>query len=118
MVHMSMATTRTASRHAGAASASQYTASSAVRPSTCPSRPLAAGQVKEAGMPPVREHVLPGLLIKPPPGPAPAVLVDAQVRHRRGRLLQHQVSRGGERAVGGRLWSTGTAVRSSTYERV
>ena len=85
MVHMSMATTRTASRHAGAASASEYTASSAVRPSTCSSGPLAAGQVKEAGMPPVREqHVLPGLLIKPPPGPAPAVLVDAQVRHRRG----------------------------------
>jgi putative transposase len=37
--HMSIATTRTASRQAGAACASQYAASSAVRPSTWPSSP-------------------------------------------------------------------------------
>ena len=50
-----------------------------------PQQALAAGQVKEAGVPPVGEqHVLPGVLIQPPPGPAAAVLVDAQVRHRAG----------------------------------
>jgi hypothetical protein len=51
-------------------------------------------------VPPVREQqVLPGVLIDAPPGPAAAVLVDAQVRHRRGGLLQHRVRRGGERLV-------------------
>jgi hypothetical protein len=39
MVHMSMATIRTAFRQAGVASASQYATSSAVRPSTWPSMP-------------------------------------------------------------------------------
>ena len=39
MEHMSIATTRTASRQAGVAWASQYAASSAVRPSTWPSSP-------------------------------------------------------------------------------
>ena len=39
MEHMSIATTRIASRQAGAAWASQYAASSAVRPSTWPSSP-------------------------------------------------------------------------------
>ena len=39
MLHMSIATTRIASRQAGAACASQYAASSAVRPSTWPSSP-------------------------------------------------------------------------------
>ena len=39
MLHMSIATTLIASRHAGAAPASQYAASSAVRPSTWPSSP-------------------------------------------------------------------------------
>ena len=38
-VHMSMATTSTRSRQAGGAWSSQYAASSAVRPSTCPSMP-------------------------------------------------------------------------------
>ena len=47
-----------------AAWASQYAASSAVRPSTCPSSALIPGQVEEAGMPPVGEQqVLAGLLI-------------------------------------------------------
>jgi hypothetical protein len=39
MAHMSIATTSTASRQAGVAPASQYAVSSAVRPSTWPSRP-------------------------------------------------------------------------------
>ncbi len=39
MPHMSMQTARIASRQAGAAPASQYAASSAVRPCTCPSSP-------------------------------------------------------------------------------
>ena len=63
-------------------------------------QPLLPGQVEEAGVPPVREQqVLPGLLVTLPAGPAAAVLVDAQVRHRRGGLLQHRVRRGGERLV-------------------
>ena len=65
-----------------------------------PQQPLIPGQVKEAGMPPVGEqHVLPGFLIVPPPGPAAAVLIDPQVRHRRGRLLQHRARGGGERRM-------------------
>jgi hypothetical protein len=39
MLHRSMHTTWTASRHAGVAPASQYAASSAVRPCTWPSSP-------------------------------------------------------------------------------
>jgi hypothetical protein len=59
-----------------------------------------AGQVVEAGVPPVRElHVLPGLRIQPPPGPAAAVLVDAQVRHRGGSRAQHPISPAGERVM-------------------
>jgi hypothetical protein len=38
-----------------------------------------SGQAEEAGVPPVREQqVFPGVLIGAPPGPAAAVLVDAQ----------------------------------------
>jgi len=40
-------------------------------------QPLVPGQVKEAGVPPVREqHILPGVLIGAPAGPAAAVLID------------------------------------------
>ena len=63
-------------------------------------QPLLPGQVKEAGVPPVGEQqVLPGVRVQRPPGPAAAVLIDAQVRHRRGRLLQHRARRGGERRM-------------------
>ena len=51
MPHMSMQTARIASRQAGAAPASQYAASSAVRPCTCPSSPcfqLAPGTWNQA----------------------------------------------------------------------
>ena len=65
-----------------------------------PQQPLIPGQVKEAGVPPVGEQqVFPGLLIDAPPGPAAAVLIDAQVRHRRRGLLQHRVRRGSERRM-------------------
>ena len=51
-------------------------------------------------MPPVRElHVLPGQLVCAPPGPAAAVLVDAQVRDRGGGIVQHLVRGLRERAV-------------------
>jgi hypothetical protein len=51
-------------------------------------------------MPPVgKQLILPGLLTGTPPGPAAAVLVDAQVRHRHRGLLQHRVCGGGERLV-------------------
>ncbi len=47
---------------------------------------LTPGQVKETGVPPVGEqHVLPGVRVGSEAGPAAAVLVDAQVRHRRRR---------------------------------
>jgi hypothetical protein len=51
-------------------------------------------------VPPVGQQlILPGLLIGTPPGPATAVLIDAQVRHRGRPLLQHRVRGGGERLV-------------------
>ena len=56
MEHMPVATTWTASRQAGAAWASQYAASSAVRPSHLAQQPLLPGQVEEAGVPPVGEQ--------------------------------------------------------------
>jgi len=87
MLYRSMQTTRTPSRHAAATPASQYAASSALRPWTRPSsnvgRPL-----EEVGVPPVRDQdVFPGLLIDGEPCPAAAVRVDAQMCHRRWRLL-------------------------------
>ena len=66
-------------------------------------QPLVPGQVKEAGVPPVRQqHVLPGVLIQPPLGTTAAVLVDAQVRDPGGRLLQQRIGPGGERVMRGR----------------
>ena len=63
-------------------------------------QPLLAGQVEEAGVPPVCEQqVFPGLLIDAPPGPAAPVLVDAQVRHRRGSLVHYRARRRGERVM-------------------
>ena len=47
MLHRSMQTTRTASRHAGVALASQYAASSAVRPCTWPSSPCRPSRSKK-----------------------------------------------------------------------
>ena len=45
--------------------------------------PLHRGQVIKAGVPPVRNlHVLAAVRVAPPPGPAAAVLVNAQVSHR------------------------------------
>src|SRR5690349_1678756 len=100
---MSMATTRTASRQAGVAPASQYAASPAVRPSTWPSRPLTAGQVIKAGVPPVREKgVLAGLLVAPPPCASAAVLVNAQVSDRFRVLAEDCAGLLPERGVRGR----------------
>jgi hypothetical protein len=63
-------------------------------------QPLLSGQVEEAGVPPVSEQdVLPGLLIGGEAHPAAAVLIDAQVRHRRRGLLDHRVRGGGERLM-------------------
>ena len=77
-----------------------------------PQQPLPAGQVKEAGVPPVgQQHILPGLLIDPPPGPAAAVLIDAQVRHRGRGLLQHRARGGGERRMGHRPGDPGVPGR-------
>ena len=57
-------------------------------------------QVKEAGVPSVSQQlIIPGLLIGAPPAPAAAVLIDAQVRHRRRDLLQHRIRCGGERLM-------------------
>jgi fructosamine-3-kinase len=57
---------------------------------------LLPGQVVETGVPPVRQlHVLSGLLVAPPPGPAALVLVNAQVRDRSSRLAQDPVRGGG-----------------------
>jgi hypothetical protein len=41
-----------------------------------------------------QENVLAGLRIGAPPGPAAPVLIDPQVRHRRGRLQQRVRARG------------------------
>jgi hypothetical protein len=63
-------------------------------------QPLLAVQVEEAGVPPVRQQgVVPGPLIDGEAGPAAAVLVNAQVRHRRCGLVQERVRGGGERVV-------------------
>ncbi|HJZ02057.1 MAG TPA: hypothetical protein VJ305_15135 [Streptosporangiaceae bacterium] len=63
-------------------------------------QPLIPGQVKETGVPPVCEQqVFPGARIEAPPGPAAAMLVDAQIRHQRRGLLQHRVRRGSERRM-------------------
>ena len=100
MLHESMQATWTASRHAGVAPASQYAASSAVRPSTWPSSPCWPSRSKKQVCHLSASTVYsPVLLIDGEPGPAAAVLVDAQVRHRRCGLAQHRVSGGGERPV-------------------
>ncbi len=100
MLHKSMHTTWTASRQAGVAPASQYAASSAVRPFHLAQQALLTVQVEEAGVPPVREQaVLPGLLIDGEAGPAAAVLIDPQVRHRRGIPLQQRIGPRRERLM-------------------
>ncbi len=66
-------------------------------------QPMVAGQVKEAGMPAVgQQHVLPAARIDGEPGPAAAVLIDAQVHHRGRRLAQHRFRLIDERPVRGR----------------
>ena len=109
---MSMQTTWTASRHAGVAPASQYAASSAVRPCTCPSSPCRPSRSKkQVCHRSASSDVLPGLLVDGEPGPAAAVLIDAQVRHRRHGLVQHRVRGGGERLVGDRPGDPGVPGR-------
>ena len=100
MLHKSMQTTWTASRHAGVAPASQYAASSAVRPCTCPSSPCRPDRSKKQVCHlSASSDVLPGLRIDGEAGPAAAVLIDAQVRHRGRGLVQQRVRGGGERIV-------------------
>ena len=66
-------------------------------------QPLVAGQVVEAGVPPVSEQdILAGLLVAPPPGTAAAVLVNAQVSDRRDLLPEDRVRLLPERPVRGR----------------
>jgi hypothetical protein len=88
MLHKSMQATRIASRPAGVAPASQYAASSAVRPCTCPSSPCWPSRSKKQVC-----H------LSDEPGPAAAVLVDAQVRHRHRVLIQDRVSPRRERLI-------------------
>ena len=73
-------------------------------------------------MPPVREQgVLPGLLIDGEPRPAAAVLIDAQVRHRRRGLVQQPGPRAanascatGQEIPACRAASAGVIPRSAT----
>jgi hypothetical protein len=100
MLHRSMRTTRTASRQAGAAPASQYAASSAVRPSTWPSRPCWPSRSKKQVCQRAASRVYcPVRSSTAKRGPAAAVLVNAQVRHRRCGLVQERVRGGGERIM-------------------
>ena len=111
MEHMSIATTRTASRQPGGlgqpvrgviGGAALHLAQ----------QPLIPGQVKEAGVPPVCEQqVFPGPLIDAPPGTAAAVLINAQVRHQGRGLLQHRASGGRERVMRGRPGDPGVPGR-------
>ena len=79
MLHMSMHTTWTASRHSGVAPATPVRGVVSGAALHLPQQPLLAVRVEEAGVPSVREQgVLPGLLIGGEPGPAAAVLIDAQ----------------------------------------
>jgi hypothetical protein len=103
MLHRPVHTTWTASRHAGVAPGGQYAASSCGAAFHLAQQAVLAVQVEEAGVPPVgQQGVLPGLLIDGEAGPAAAVLVNAQVRHRRCGLVQEGVRGGGERVVRGR----------------
>jgi hypothetical protein len=94
---MSMATTCTASRQScGAPTAStRCHGRCGPRPGgACPGR----RPCHKASVPPVRElHVFPAVGVLAPAGPAAAVLVDAQVSHRGGLLLQDLVRSRGER---------------------
>ena len=100
MEHMPVATTWTASRQAGGGLGQPVRGVISGAALHLPQQPLLPGQVKKAGVPPIGEQlILPGLLIGTPPGPAAAVLIDAQARHRGRRLLQHRVRGGGERLV-------------------
>ena len=66
-------------------------------------QPLVPGQVVEAGVPPVGDQdILAGLLVLPPPGPAAAVLVHAQVSDRFRVIRQGRVRLLRERGVRGR----------------
>ena len=77
-----------------------------------PQQALIPGQVDEAGMPPVREkHILPAVLIGPPAGPAAAVLIDPQIRHRRHRRDQHRIGAPGEGGVRRRAVAQTACVR-------
>jgi hypothetical protein len=100
MLHKSMQATWTASRQAGGGPGQPVRGVIGRAALHLPQQPLLAGQVEEAGVPPVREHgVLPGPLIDGEPRPAAPVLIDPQVRHRSRVLVQYRVRRGGERAV-------------------
>ena len=83
MPHRSMHTTWTASRQAGVAPASQYAASSAVRPSTWPSRPcLPSRPEKQVCHLSARRAYFPVRSSTAKRARPPAVLINAQARHR------------------------------------
>ena len=100
MLHMSMQTTRTGVPPGRGGPGQPVRGVIGGAALHLPQQPLPAVQVKEAGVPPVREHdVLPGLRVGGEPRPAAAVLIDAQVRHRGRGLVQQRIRRGGERIV-------------------
>ena len=97
---MSMATTSIRSRQAGAACASQYAASSAVRPCTCPSRPcFPSWSKKQVCHLSASSTYSPVCSFTANRARAATVLVDPQVRYRRRVLVQHPARGGGERLV-------------------
>ena len=100
MLDRSMQTTWMASRQAGVVPASQYAASSAVRPCTWPSSPCwpdrSEKQVCHLSASRVYSRVCG---FDGEPGPAAAMLIDPQVRHRGRGVAQQRIRRGGERLV-------------------
>jgi hypothetical protein len=71
------------------------------------SSPGFTSRSKKAGVPPVREQsVLSGLLVDGEAGPAAAVFIDTQVRHRRRVLVQHGIGSKIVGAAGSRITAT------------
>ena len=100
MVHKSMQTTWTASRHARGSAGQPVRGVIGGAAFHLAQQALLAVQVEEAGMPAVRQHgVLPGLIIDGGPGPAAPVLIDPQMCCHGGRPVQQRIRRGGERLV-------------------
>ena len=111
MLHKSMQTTWTASRQGGGGAASPVRGVIGGAAFHLAEQGLLAVQVEKSRCHRSASTVYYPVLIDGEPGPAAAVLIDAQVRHRRRILVQHGIGSSRERRVRGQPGDPGVPGR-------